>query len=481
MSVRTVTGDVVSRPLDAAASVVRYTAQGTSSVIRTGSVKFSRGWSWGYGLWVNRSRYDYKQEVGDPYNNSAVVAVVGWIARNFPESPVIIVKLPKGEGDPETTIRPAETGHGRMLELLERPNPYYSGVLQWMPTVVDVYCGGNAYWLKVRGPMNRVEELWWLPSWMVEPVWDPEDPNSFIEGYAYKVDGITYYYRREDIVHFRDGIDPRNTRKGLSRLASLYREIFTDDEAANMTASLMRNLGVPGVIMAPANTTGPTARFADPEDMKKTFMEKFGGDKRGEPMINTVPTDVKILSWSPQQMDMRSLRKIPEERISAVMGVAAIVAGLGAGLDRSTFANFGEARKAAYQEAVIPGHRLFAADLEVQLLPEFGDTRGLDVRFDWTKASAMQEAASEVWKRAQDAATKGLLTRASFKRMVGLPVDKDDDIYLLPNNFQLLKPGEIPEPKPAPAALGSGGPPTPAPKNPVKPQPARALSSGMEE
>ena len=64
------------------------------------------------------------------------------------------------------------------------------------------------------------------------------------------------------------GIDPNNTRKGLSPLASLYREIFTDDEAANMTASLMRNIGVPGVVLSPANTSGPTGRFKDPEEMK---------------------------------------------------------------------------------------------------------------------------------------------------------------------------------------------------------------------
>ncbi len=417
----------------------------------------------GLSVFMNRTRFDYKNEVGDPATNSIVVAVVGWIARNFPEAPVRIARVPTNEGEPVTYIGPRAAGPGRMLELLEKPNPYYSGVLQWMATINDFFNTGNAYWIKVRGPLNRVEQLWWAPSWMMEPRWNKDRQDQFIGWYEYTVDGVTYLYRVEDVIHFRDGIDPMNTRKGLSRLAALYREIFTDDEASNMTASLMRNLGVPGVILAPANTTGPTGRFQDPEAVKDTFMEKFGGDKTGEPMILTTPADVKVLSWSPEQMSLRELRKIPEERISAVVGVAAIVAGLGAGLDRSTFSNFGEARKAAYQEAIIPAQRLIGADLEVQLLPEFGRTNNLDVEFDWMKATAMQENTADVWKRNQDAAMKGLLMRSEFKRAVGKQVNPDgsDDVFVVPSNFMFVKPDSSPQesiPEPSPVLLPSGKP-----------------------
>jgi len=159
-----------------------------------------------------------------------------------------------------------------------------------------------------------------------------------------------------------------------------------------------------------------------------------------------VPVDLKVASWSPQQMNLRDLRKIPEERVSAVFGVAAIVAGLGAGLDRSTFSNFSEARKAAYEEGIIPDQRLFAAELELQLLPEFGITDGLDVLFDWKMATAMQENAADVWKRHSDAAVKGLIMRSDFKRAVQIPIQKDaDDVYVVPKNYVFLKPGESPQ------------------------------------
>jgi HK97 family phage portal protein len=402
-----------------------------------GSMLFGRTAGWR--LFMNRTRIDYRREIGDPAENSIVGAVVGWISRNFPEAPVRIVH----EDTTDIAYSSASTGPGFMLRLLERPNPYFSGVLQWMATVVDWICEGNAYWIKVRNRAGRVVELWWVPARMIEPRWPLDDPTVFISHYSYRVDGVDYAIPVRDVVHFRNGLDPRNTRKGLSRLGSLFREIFTDEEAANFTASLLRNLGIPGVIIAPANTTGGTQVRAEPKVIKEKFMELFGGDHRGEPMVLTSPTEVKVLSFNPQEMDLRELRKVPEERVSAVLGVPVGVAQLGAGLDRNTFTNYGEANVAAYTQGVIPSQRIFAAEIEVQLLPEWADleAEALDVWFDWTKASAMASAAAELWKRLESSATKGLITRAVFKKGTGQRVDAGDDVYILPNNYLVVPAG----------------------------------------
>jgi HK97 family phage portal protein len=435
-------------PIGAAARAVgRVTfgaVAGTGGLLSGILWRTSAAWS----LLLNRTRFDYRAEVGDPATNSIVGAVVGWIARNFPEAPVRIVR----EGTTDIAVQPAGTGPGFMLRLLERPNPYYSGVVQWMATIVD-FIRGDAYWLKVRTGVGRVTELWWLPSWMVEPRWDPRDNTTFITHYEYLVDGVIYRIRPQDIVHFRNGIHPRNPRKGRDRLEPLLREIFTDDEAANFTASLLRNLGVPGVIIAPANTTSGVMGKTDPEGIKTKFRETFGGDKRGEPMVLTGPSEVKVLSFNPQEMDLKALRRIPEERIAGNLGVPAMVAQLGAGLERSSFTNYSEANVAAYTQGVIPNHRLIAAELEVQLLPEFGDSDGLDVWFDWTQVAAMQFAIAEVWKRLESAATKGLLTRAAFLRGVHLPAGSRDEVFVLPNNYVVVSAGGN---APGAATLGNG-------------------------
>lgn len=416
--------------------------QAVGALTRSAMV-FARGR--GGWLWLSRTRIDYQSEVGDPSRNSIVGAVVGWIARNFPDAPVKIIR----EDDPTAApIARAAAGPGAMLRLLEKPNPYWSGVLQWMATIVDYITDGNSYWIKVRGGGNRVVALWWVPQRMMEPRWPANDPTVFIGWYEYTIDGIPWVVASDDVIHFRNGIDPDNTRKGKAALKSLFGEIFTDAEAMLFTASLLRNLGVPGVVLSPSNTTMGKLGGVDPEAIKEKFSETFGADNRGKPLVFTAPTDVKVLSWSPEQMNLRELRRIPEERISAVLGVPAGVAGLGAGLDRNTFTNYGEANKAAYTQAVIPLQRLIAAELEAQLLPEFTSSLldVLDVIFDTSVVAAMQEAAGEVWKRAESAAKGGLITRADFKRITGQKPagDGSDDVYLVPQQVRIVAPGPTP-------------------------------------
>lgn len=437
----------MNRIVSAVLAPLRVGAMALAAVGGGASMLFTRAAGWGV-MW-SRTLINYQSEVGDPMRNSAVAASVGWIARNFPEAPVRIRLLSAGSGD-DAYVQPAATGAGYMLRLLERPNQVYSGVLQWMATIVD-FMAGNAYWIKVRDGIDRPAALWWVPRVLIEPRWPENDPTVFISHYEYRVNGTIYRIAPRDVVHFRNGIDPMNPRKGLSPFGSLLREIFTDDEAASFTAQLLRNLGVPGVVIAPSSGSGPMK--TDPETIKAAYMDKFGGDRRGEPMVLTSPTDVKVLSWSPDQLSLKTLRRIPEERITAVLGIPAIVAGLGAGLDRSTFTNAGEANVSAYTQGVIPLHRLIAAELEVQLLTDFADLDRdpLDVDFDWTKSTAMAAATDAIWKRYLDAMKVGGVTRAEFKRATGQHVDATDNVYVIPNNYIVVPAGGTQSPSGLPS------------------------------
>jgi HK97 family phage portal protein len=379
----------------------------------------TRSWLFGnYGLLLPRSTFDYGGEVGDGTGSSIVVAVVNWMARTFPEAPVIIVD--KRHQLVEDHPMPA---------LIERPNPYHSGVLLWIATLVDWATTGNGYWLKVRSQAGRPAELWWAPSWTMEPKWVQDRPD-FITHYEYRPGGSGLRdIAPGDVVHFRYGLDPDNTRKGLSPLRSLLREIFTDDEAANFTASLMRNLGVPGVVISPENPNANVKKEAA-EQIKQDWKERFGGDKRGEPLVMTGPTKVQVLSFSPEQMNLRDLRRVPEERVSAVFGVAAVVAGLGAGLDRSTFTNFAEAREAAYEGNIIPTQRLMAADLRNQLLGEFTSDKNLNVEFDLTRVRVLQPDMDKLAERGRIMVSGGFGTVGDARRLVSLPAGPEHEVYL---------------------------------------------------
>src|SRR5574343_344790 len=380
-----------------------------------------------------RTSYDYASQVNGR-QSSIVMACVGWAQCTFPEATIMLEKLDK-DGEWERVY-----GHP-FLKIMEQPNNYYSGLLMSMSLISDWMIDGNVYYRKVRSGAKRVVELLYIPSTMIEPKW-PYSGNEYISYYEYYSGTSVEQIPVEDIVHFRNGLDTDNTRKGCSKLKSLFREIFTDDEAANMTAALLKNLGVPGLVISPGK--GMSASTDEAKETKEWFKKNFTGAKRGDPLVMKGDTQVQQFGFTPQQMDLKALRRIPEERISGVFGIAAIVAGLGAGLDRSTFANFAEAREAAYESFIIPTQRLTADVLKHQLLNEYEDD--LDqwrVGYDLSDVRILQEDENAKITRINQMVAGGYLMVADAQRMAGAPVDENANYYLRPFTAQAIYPDQV--------------------------------------
>lgn len=374
---------------------------------------------------LGSSNVDYLSKVGDGTGSSTVTAPVYWAARTFPEAPPAIWQE-LDDGQEERVLR-----HD-MLTLLQRPNRFYTGMILWMATVIEHMVDGNAYWIKMRDGFGRPAELWWTPHWMISPKSDSD--SEFISYYEYGFGTQRYELPPEEVVHFRFGMDPDDPKLGMSPLKSVLREVYTDDEAAAFTASLLANMGVPGLIVSPEK--GVTVSEPEAKETKATLMEKFSGDRRGEPMVMTGATQVSQFGFSPEQLLLREIRRVPEERVTAVTGIPAIVAGLGAGLDRSTFTNMNEAREAAYEHGIIPMQRLLAEDVRFQLLVDFErDVIPFRFGFDLSKVRVLQE---DLFRQAQrhDLAIRGGWEQvAEGRRAMGLEVDEaNDHVYLRPAN-----------------------------------------------
>jgi phage portal protein BeeE len=169
-----------------------------------------------------------------------VTAPVMWIARALPEA-VLEVTMADKDGNHQPVV------DHPMLALIQRPNDFYGDIALWMATIFAFAITGNAYWLIVRNSYGLPVQLWFVPPWMMEPKW-PEDGSVFISHYEYNCgDGLgPMSIDFADVVHFRHGMNPRNTRLGLSPLDGAIREIFVDLESSNFVASLLRNMGAPG-------------------------------------------------------------------------------------------------------------------------------------------------------------------------------------------------------------------------------------------
>ena len=379
-------------------------------------------------LRLPRTGFDYGKQV-DGYQSAIIMACVYWIMRTFPEAPLYLRKRNQDGSWDDLFEHP-------LLALLDMPNPYYDGLLLQMASVADYTIDGNVYWRKIRSAAGRVVQLWWIPSSIIEPKWNYNN-QEYVTHYEYSPGGMPEKVDPMDIVHFRYGLDPRNIRKGLSPLKSLLREVFTDDEAANMTAALLKNLGVPGIVISPKEGS-PGMNKEVGKEIKEWFKETTTGDKRGEPLVMSGSTNVEQFGFNPQQMDLKDLRRLPEERISGVLGVPAIVAGLGAGLARSTFANMHEAREMAYESNIIPSQRIFGSVIKRQLLSEYeDDVMPWQVSYDLSEVRVLQEDENKKAERVTKMVAGGYVTVADAQRETNMPVDETQNIYL--RNLQLME------------------------------------------
>ena len=405
-------------------------------------------------VWLSfgRSIFNYKAEAGDALESSPVAAVVGWFAKNFPEAPPGMWRqLPKGQEE-------QERDHA-MLELLQRPNPHYTGPLLWMATTTDWVINGDGYWIAIPNRFGTPVELWYAPSWQMAPKGSDTDPNVFISHYEYTIDGAPTMLDPKYVIHFRNGLDPKNPRRGCSPLKSLWREIFTDNEAADFTASILHNMGIPGLMVSPE--AGVKINDTEALNTKRDLQAKFSGEKRGEPIVMTGATKIQQFGFSPEQLLLRELRRIPEERVSAVTGIPAVVAGLGAGLDRSTFTNMAEAREAAYESGLIPAQRILGEDVRFQLLPLFGENPfGWRFGFDLSKVRVLQEDLYRQAQRLDLAVRGGWAMVKEARRPMGLEVDEErDSVFLRPANVTQVEAatGKVTPLAPARAAGTNGG------------------------
>lgn len=372
---------------------------------------------------LRRTRFDYRKEIGDCLDASVVMAPVQWMQRALPEAELKVQrKNRKGKVE--------ELADHAMLALIQRPNEHYGDIVLWWGLVLSILLDGNAYWMIVRDGVGRPAELWYIPHWMLEPKW-PADGSAFISHYVYSPGGgaASMDVAPEDVIHFRYGINPRNTRKGLSPIDSVLREIFMDLESSNFVAALLRNMGVPGVVISPKGGAMPMP--ADVEATKTYVSSQFGGDGRGRPLVLGAPTEVSQFGFNPQMMDTGGARDVAEERVCAGFGIPAAVVGFGAGLQQTKVgATMEELRKLAWQNGVLPLGKLIADELKRALLPQFGKADGLDVFWDTSEVPAMQEDEDKRAKRWIDVFEAGIAQLYEVREALGLDVDDSHRFYV---------------------------------------------------
>ena len=379
------------------------------------------GYNTSAGFWES----DKLREIGDGSANSAVIACLNVLSTAFSEPLLQICKMDSFGNKEILNNHPVES-------LYKRPNPFMSAGLLSHYIVLAINTIGDAFLYKNRNAQGKVVQLVPIMPNLVEVIGNSEELITHYEYYQHGKGGENLKIPVGDVVHIRQGIDPNDHRRGHAPLKGVLREILGDEAAGQWSAALLHNMAVPGVVLSPRNDSlgGPTREEA--EAISESYKQKFGGNNRGAPMVLSGSMNVDIVSFSPDQMKLQELRRLPEERISAVLGVPAILAGLGAGLDSATYNNTRELREFFTEQKLIPLWKMVASELTHQLLePDFGQDNAT-CEFDYNKVRALAEDMDELYKRVNTGVQGGWITIGEARKVVGLDADERHNIYLRP-------------------------------------------------
>jgi hypothetical protein len=220
------------------------------------------------------------------------------------------------------------------------------------------------------------------------------------------------------------------------------REIATDNQASSTAYGLMKNSGLPSLLVSPdANNDIVDVNDDDLRTMKKRLEDSFTGDNSGSIAVMSSPFKVEKVSFSPSDMALDVIRHTPEERITSALGLNCLVLNLSAGLQNSTYSNLQEAEQSAWNQGVIPLLTVFAESITQSLLPEFAETKDGDFfKFDLHKILALQEDQDALIKRAEVLYKSGIIDRSTAKRMIGLETDPTDEMIYHPEGTPTVIP-----------------------------------------
>jgi HK97 family phage portal protein len=386
-----------------------------------------------------------QQTIGD--GNSAVWACLLALSNAHIEPPLKVWR-----GDPETQT--AEWLPDSPLQaLLRKPNPRHTNLELWFWTSWAKHCDGNAYLKKVRSGdalSGNVLELWPLSPRLVKPMTRPGSTN-LVDFYRYTYAPSAWEdIPPENMLHFRIGIDDADQRLGLSPIKRLVREIASDQSATQFSDALLRNFGVPGLVVQVPQ--GASLSDEQAEALKQKLETRFGFENRGNVGVLTAGATLQQFGFSPEQLNLEALHNVPETRIAAVMGVPPAVAGLGVGLAQtSNFASMKQVRENFTEVTVIPIWRMDSATFNAQLKPDFTDEPDVTIAYDLSKVRALQEDRTALFTRLDNAVRTGWVTPNEARAEVGLEPMQGGDVPMPKPQIPLLPQGVQPLPAVPPA------------------------------
>ena len=330
-------------------------------------------------------------------------------------------------------------------KLLERPNAAQS-YSSWISELIAFgKLTGNRYIYGIAPDtgMNqgKYKELYVMPSQIMEIV--SGGIMQPVQKYRIEYQGA-YDIPAEDICHIKD-FNPYydgtgSHLYGQSPLRAGLRSLTTNNEAVQTGVKYLQNQTARGILTSDEGDLNEVQA----QQLKDKFRKNFqGADNAGDVIITP-----KKLSWVNFGLNASDVSLIQQYNASIkdLCNIYAVPVQLLNNTESSTYNNMKEAKKALYQNCVIPELNKIRDELNRWLVPKFGEKLFID--FDYSAIPELQEENEKV----VDQLAKAWWVTPNEKRSVmNYGVDNENialDNYYIPANLIPIETNEMPIPDP---------------------------------
>lgn len=322
-----------------------------------------------------------------------------------------------------TSKTPEELKDHPLRQLLKRPNPYQSEKSFWRTAQMFLKIAGFAAWEIEFSNLGAPLHLW-----PMSPHWcsfrrGPQKPIAWIEYRPWGLELPPVPIERVLFFQYMDPISP--FVKALSPSAVANRVGAVDNNTTDFLKLFMEH----GALVNGLLSTEQPLSEAEAMLYRRLWSEQHGGYANWtDPAVLGQGIKYQQTQMDFRQMTFGDLDARDETRICQAFAMQPILVSAKVGLDRSTFSNYDEARKAQYEEEYMPEWDFLEAEVQHQLLPKFEE--GEDVHeqflldFDLSQVHALQEDRTAKWTRGQAAFDSELITRDEAREEMDLdPID----------------------------------------------------------
>lgn len=307
------------------------------------------------------------------------------------------------------TIRVELPENHELMRLLSRPNPKQGQSRFFDEGIRYLLLAGNEYIYR-NGPKNapprelynqRPDRMRVIPGTTAQPV----------AGFEYRVGVEPIIYRTDEILHLKE-FHPTNDWYGLSKLEVAAPEIDVLNLSAEWNARLLANDARPSMIIKTAGNITDEQYERIRDMMQKDWLGHMNAGKPIGPLEGGL--EAQIISLSPKDMDFYKLDKQTRLKIATVFNVAPELIG---DSENKTYSNYQEARKALYQDTIIPKLNWWRDELNNWLVPLFGEQIIID--YDRESIEAIREDRSKLIVDLNSMVDRGTITRNEQRESLG--------------------------------------------------------------